>query len=352
MGKKGKGAYAKAGVDIDAAAKAVDLMESHIRSTHNKRVVGDVGLFGGLTDVSFLRHYQNPVLVQSIDGVGTKIMIAEMMSKYTVGQCIVNHCVNDILAQGAIPITFLDYVASSKLRPEVMEQIVAEMAVACRAIGLPIVGGETAEMPGVYQERQHDVVGCVTGVVEKDDIIDGSKIEEADVLIGLLSNGLHVNGYSLARKAFFESNPPTGVNTYIDELGCTVGEELLKVHKCYFKSVAPLLRSDIEIHGIAHITGGGFFDNIGRLLRDGLYAEIFYQWKIPPVFRLIQQLEKVSDNEMRRVFNLGIGLVLIVPSRQVKATREILAEYGEPTNIIIGAINRTRSKKKKVVFTY
>jgi len=171
-------------------------------------------------------------------------------------------------------------------------------------------------------------------------------------LIGLLSNGLHVNGYSLARKAFFESNPPTGVNTYIDELGCTVGEELLKVHKCYFKSVAPLLRSDIEIHGIAHITGGGFFDNIGRLLRDGLYAEIFYQWKIPPVFRLIQQLEKVSDNEMRRVFNLGIGLVLIVPSRQVKATREILAEYGEPTNIIIGAINRTRSKKKKVVFTY
>lgn len=352
MSEKGKGAYSKAGVDIDAATKAVDLMKGHIRSTYNEQVVRGVGLFGGLIDVSFLKNYQNPVLVQSIDGVGTKMMIAEMMGKYTVGQCIVNHCVNDILAQGAIPITFLDYVASSKLQPEVMEQIVAEMAAACRAIGLPIISGETAEMPSVYQEGRHDVVGCVTGVVEKDTIIDGSKIEEVDMLIGLSSNGLHTNGYSLARKAFFESNRPIEVNTYIDELGCTVGEELLKVHKNYFKAVAPLLRRDIEVHGIAHITGGGFFDNIGRLLKDGLCAEIFYQWEIPPVFRLIQRLEKVPDQEMRRVFNLGIGMVLIVPSRQVKATRSILAQCGEPTNIVIGEIKKTRSKKKKVFFTH
>ena len=351
MGKKGKGAYAKAGVDIDAGTKAVDLMKSHIRSTYNKHVVKDVGLFGGLTDVSFLKNYQNPVLVQSIDGVGTKMMIAEMMGKYTIGQCIVNHCVNDILAQGAIPITFLDYVATAKLKPEVMEQIVAEMAVACRAIGLSLIGGETAEMPGVYQEGRHDVVGCVTGLVEKNAIIDGSKIEEVDMLIGLSSNGLHTNGYSLAREAFFETAGYT-IDTFLTELGCTVGEELLKVHKNYFKAVAPLLKTDIEVHGIAHITGGGFFDNIGRLLRDGLCAEIFYQWEIPPVFRLIQQLKKVSDNEMRRVFNLGIGMVLIVPFKQVKVTRGILAQCGEPTNIVIGEIKKTRSKKKKVVFTH
>jgi len=227
------------------------------------------------------------------------------------------------------------------------------MAVACKAINLPLIGGETAEMPGVYEEGRHDVVGCVTGVVEKNDIIDGSQIEETDMLIGLLSNGLHTNGFSLARKALLKSNLTDGVNTYIDELKCTIGEELLKVHKCYFQSVTSLLQSDIEIHGIAHITGGGFFDNIGRLLRDRLYAVIFYQWEIPWVFRLIQQLERVSNNEMRRVFNLGIGLVLIVPFNQVSATRGILAQCGELTNIVIGKIEKTRSKKKKkVVFVY
>jgi len=350
MSKKNESAYSKAGVDIDAATKAVDLMKSHIRSTYNEQVVRDIGLFGGLTDVSFLKGYQNPVLVQSIDGVGTKMMIAEMMGKYTTGQCIVNHCVNDILAQGAIPITFLDYVAAAKLQPEVMEQIVAEMAIACKAIGLPIISGETAEMPSVYQEGRHDVVGCVTGVVEKDAIIDGSKIEEGDMLIGLPSNGLHTNGYSLARKAFFET-AGHAIDTLVTELGCTVGEELLKVHKNYFKAVTSLLRSDIEVHGIAHITGGGFFDNIGRLLKDELCAEIFYQWEILPVFRLIQELENVSDEEMRRVFNLGIGMVLIVPFKQVKATRGALAKCGEPANLLIGEIKGARQNKEKVAFT-
>ena len=356
MGKEDKGAYAKAGVDIDAATKAVDLMKSHIRSTYDKHTIRDIGLFGGLTDVSFLKDYRSPVLVQSIDGVGTKMMIAEMMNKYTVGQCIVNHCVNDILALGAIPITFLDYVAFSKLQPEVMEQIVAEMAIACKAISLPIIGGETAEMPGVYQEGQHDVVGCVTGVVEKDGIIDGSQIEETDMLIGLPSNGLHTNGFSLARKAFLRSNVTDGVNTYIHELGCTIGEELLKVHKCYFQPVASILRNNIEIHGIAHITGGGFFDNIGRLLKDGLYAKISTNWEIPWVFRLIQQLERVSNNEMRRVFNLGIGMVLIVPFKQVKAAMGLLAQCDETSGIISGVIGEIRKisskKKEKVVFAY
>ena len=182
-----------------------------------------------------------------------------------IGQDIVNHCVNDILVHGALPITFLDYLATAKLKPEVMKQIVAEMAIACRAIGLPIVAGETAEMPDVYREGRHDVVGCVTGVVEKDAIIDGSKIEEGDILIGLPSNGLHTNGYSLARDILL-GNAGYNVNTFLPQLKCTVGEELLKTHKCYFNSLASLLwRSNVEIHGMAHITGGGFYDNIGRL---------------------------------------------------------------------------------------
>lgn len=351
MNQKDKSAYAKAGIDIDAATKAVDLMKSHIRSTYNEQVLTDVGLFSGLFDVSSLKDYKNPVLVSSIDGVGTKMMIAEMMEKYTVGQCLVNHCVNDIFSQGAVPIVFSNYLASDKLRPETMEQIVAEIAIACKAIGLPIIAGETAEMPGVYQEGRHDIVGSITGVVEKDAIIDGSKIEKGDMLIGLPSSGLHTNGYSLARKAFFET-AGRGVETHIPEFGCTVGEELLKVHKNYFPIVAPILQSEIEIHGIAHITGGGFFDNIGRLLRRNLYAEISFQWEIPPVFRIIQELENVSDTEMRRVFNLGIGMVLIVPFKDVEVTRGALAMRNEPENIIIGEIKSARSKKKKVVFTY
>ncbi len=349
--KKGENAYAKAGVNIDAATKAVDLMKGHVHSTYNERVLTDVGLFGGLLDASFLKGFENPVLVFSIDGVGTKMMIAEMMGKYTAGQCLVNHCVNDVLSLGAIPIVFSDYVASGKLQPETLEQIVAQIAIACNAIGLPIIAGETAEMPGVYQEGRHDLVGSVTGVVEKDAIIDGTKIEDGDMLIGLPSSGLHTNGYSLARKAFFET-AGHNVNTFIPEFNSSVGEELLKVHKNYFQAVAPLLQSDIEIHGIAHITGGGFFDNIGRLLRDGLCAEILYQWEIPPVFRLIQELENVSDTEMRRVFNLGVGMVLIVPFKDVKRARIALARCGERNNIVIGGIKTTRSKKKKVVFTY
>lgn len=349
--KKGGDAYARAGVDIDAATKAVDLMKSHIRSTHNEHVLTDVGLFGGLLDASFLKDYENPVLVFSIDGVGTKMMIAEMMGKYTPGQCLVNHCVNDILCQGAIPIAFSDYVASVKLRPETLEQIVAQIAIACNAIGLPIIAGETAEMPGVYHEGRHDLVGSVIGVIERNAIIDGTRIEDGDVIIGLPSNGLHTNGYSLARKAFLET-AGHNVNAFIPEFNSSVGDELLRVHKNYFQAVAPLLQSDIEVHGIAHITGGGFFDNIGRLLKDGLCAEIQYQWEIPPVFRLIQELENVSDTEMRRVFNLGVGMVLIVPFKDVKATRIALRQGGEPHNIVIGGIKTTRSKKRKVVFTY
>ncbi len=351
MSEKQSSAYADAGVNIDAANKAVDGMKDSIRSTHNPRVITDIGLFGGLLDVSFLREYKHPVLVQSIDGVGTKMMIAEEMERFTVGRDLVHHCVNDILCQGALPISFLDYMASAKLKPAVMQKIVAEMAGACKEIGVPIIGGETAEMPGVYKEDRHDLVGCITGVVEKNRIIDGSKIEPGDVLIGLPSSGLHTNGYSLARKAIFEIGGYSP-KEYLSMLNCKIGDELLKVHKSYYKPLTALiLGRPIEIHGIAHITGGGF-DNIGRLLKNGLRAEIFCPWKIPPVFELIQTLAKVSNQEMRRVFNLGIGIVIIVPLKDVKHARGILASLGELTHKIIGIIEKVTPNSEKVVFTY
>jgi len=345
-----KGAYAKAGVDIDQAEKAVGLIRQHVRATYNQHVLSKIGAFGGLLDASMIKSLKNPVLVQSIDGVGTKMIVAEMMNKYTVGQDIVNHCINDILVLGAQPITFLNYVGAAKLKPEVMEEIVKNMAIACKEIGIPIISGETAEMPGVYCEGRHDVVGCITGIVGRCKIIDGSKIADGDILIGLPSNGLHTNGYSLARKVFFKT-AGFEASTKIDQLGCiAIGEELLKVHKCYFEEVFPLLRiSTIEIHGIAHITGGGLIDNIARLLPKELCAEISEKWEIPPVFQLIQKIEKIPDKEMRRVFNLGIGMVLIAPAKYSSRIKRVLSEKRMP-GITIGKIRKTRSKKEKRVF--
>jgi len=347
---KEKSAYEKSGVNIDAAAEAVKLMKKHIQSTYDSNVLSHIGTFGGLLDVTILKKYKQPVLVLSIDGAGTKPMIAKEMNQWTVGQCIVNHCVNDILAQGAQPLVFLNYVAASQLKPEMMAKIVENMAIACRKIGIPIIGGETAEMPGVYREGQYDIVGSIVGVVEKTKIIDGSKIAEGDVLIGLRSNGLHTNGYSLARKAFFKTSNGNTKSLFYKHSGLTttIGEELLRVHRCYLNQVLPILNL---VHGIAHITGGGLIDNIVRILPKGLCAEISEKWRIPDVFKSIQDIENVSDEEMRRVFNLGIGMVLIVPFEHVKKIRNVLGECGEPDNIIIGAIKKIRSKKK-VVFTY
>ncbi|PIS17353.1 MAG: phosphoribosylformylglycinamidine cyclo-ligase [Candidatus Nealsonbacteria bacterium CG09_land_8_20_14_0_10_42_14] len=351
MSQKGENAYAEAGVDIEAGKKAVELIKPHIRSTYGSRVLSNIGSFAGLLDVSFLKQYQNPVLAMSCDGPGTKIILSEMTDNYQVGRCIVNHNVNDILCSGAHPIAFLNYLGSAKLEPEVIEKIVAEMAVACRELGIPIISGETAEMPSVYQAERHEAVGFIVGVTEKDRILDGSKIREGDALIGLPSNGLHTSGYSLARKAFFET-AGCNANTYLRELGCTVGEELLKVHKCYLKSVERALAIGSKVHAMAHITGGGFYDNIGRLLEDGLCAEISGRWKIPSVFRLIQRIENLSSKDMRHFFNLGVGFVLIVPPEQTKYVRGNLWLAGETNNVLMGKIKKTRLKKKKVVFTY
>lgn len=344
-----KSAYKKSGVDIDAAEKAVDLMKEHVRSTYGSSVLSYIGTFGGLLDITIVKTYEHPVLVSSIDGAGTKTMIAKEMNLWTVGQCIVNHCVNDILVQGAQPLAFLDYVAASQLKPKTMAKIVENMAMACKAIGIPIISGETAEMPGVYQEGQHDIVGAVVGVVERNKIIYGSKIKEGDILIGLLSNGIHTNGLSLARKAFFKTSKGNIRSSFFKHSGLitTVGEELLRVHKCYFNQVFPLLN---YVHGIAHITGGGLIDNIVRILPKGFCAKISEKWRIPSVFKDIQKIENVSDEEMRRVFNLGIGMVLIVPPKHTIKIRDLLQRCGEPDNTVLGVIEETRSKK--VVFTY
>jgi phosphoribosylformylglycinamidine cyclo-ligase len=337
-------AYKRSGVNIDAATEVVERIKSHVRSTFTQDTVSDIGLFGGLTSLQRFKEYKEPVLVQSIDGVGTKLMIAEAVGKFdTIGQCLVNHCVNDILAQGAEPLTFLNYVASLKLKPEVNEEIVKGMAMACREVGCAMVGGETAEMPGVYRKGRHDLAGCITGIVEMDRVIDGSKIEKGDVIIGLSSNGLHTNGYSLVRRALKTAG--LKVDEYVEEFGCVLGEELLKIHKCYFSQVYPLIQQ-FDIHGIAHITGGGLVDNIARLLPEGLYAKIVFDWPIPPVFKIIQEIEKVSWAEMRKVFNLGIGMVLIVPLEQVKLIRISLGgDCG-----VLGAIWQSPDEEEKIIF--
>lgn len=359
--KENKTAYQEAGVNIKEANETVDLIKPFIHSTYNDRVIRDIGLFGGLIDVSFLKEYKNPVLVQSIDGVGTKMIIAQEMKSFkTIGEDIINHCVNDILAQGAEPISFLDYIASGELKKEIVREVILGMSQACQDIGckkikLPIIGGETAEMPGVYHKECYDLVGCITGIVEKDNIIDGSKIEIGDVLIGLTSNGIHTNGCSLARKAFFKT-AGYGVDTYLKELDHTIGEELLRPHKCYYRAIHYLVEhyakvDNIRIHGIVHVTGGGFYDNIGRVLKKGLRAEINQKWQIPSVFSLIQKIEKVSNEEMRRVFNLGIGMILIVSKEDVRKVRFALTHQGELDNIIIGEIKKAE-KEEKVIFTY
>ena len=306
---KGEGAYAAAGVDIEAGNRAVDLMSAAVRSTYGPEVLLGIGAFGGLFDATALKRYEAPVLVASTDGVGTKTMVAVAADRYdTIGQDIVNHCVNDILVQGAEPLFFLDYIAAPVLTPERIAAVVGGVAAACREAGCALLGGETAEMPGVYAPGEMDLAGTIVGIVERDQVIDGSNIEAGDILIGLPSNGLHTNGYSLVRRVF-DQMP---LDTVISELGTTLGTELLRVHRSYLAPVRAL-RQAVRIKGLAHITGGGFIDNIPRTLPEGLGARIEADsWRIPPIFSLIQERSGVERDEMYHVFNLGIGMVAII----------------------------------------
>ncbi len=310
--------YKSAGVNIDAGNEAVDRIKSKVQSTYTSAVLSELGGFGSFYDLSsVIKNYTHPVMVQSIDGVGTKIIVARLMQNYsTIGHDLMSACCNDIIVHGARPLTFLDYIANDRLEPVIVEAIVSGIADACRKIGVSLVGGETAEMPDTYLPGENDLVGIVTGVVEKAKIIDGSAIRPGDVLIGVESSGLHTNGYSLARKLFFDVGKYT-VNTSLPELDRTVGETLLEPHINYTIPVLGLLDIGVPVNGIAHITGGGFRENIPRVLPETCAAEIrLGSWEIPPVFPLLQELGNLETTEMYRTFNMGIGLALVVPEAE------------------------------------
>jgi phosphoribosylformylglycinamidine cyclo-ligase len=330
--------YRQAGVDIDAANAALLRVKESIRATQSPEVLAGVGAFGGMFGLN-LSEYRQPVLVASIDGVGTKLKIAFLMGRHdTVGHDLVNHCVNDILVHGARPLFFLDYFATGKLQPEVLEEVVKGLSEACLEVGCALLGGETAEMPGMYAEGEYDLAGTIVGVVEREHIIDGSRVQPGDAVIGLASNGLHTNGYSLARYVLLEL-AGMRVDSYLAELGTALGEELLRPHRCYLHPVMEALQQ-FDIHAMAHITGGGFYENIPRVLPSDCRVMIDRRsWEVPFIFRLIQEKGNVPDPEMFRTFNMGIGLVIIAPREQSLALVEFLQRQGESA-ILIGEVQR------------
>jgi len=335
-GKAVRHTYAAAGVNIDIAARAKKLIGKEAKTTYRPEVLGGVGFFGGLFE---LKGYQQPVLVSSVDGVGTKLKIAVALGKHdTIGIDLVNHCVNDILTCGAEPLFFLDYIAMGKLVPEQVTAVARGLASACREVGCALIGGETAEMPGLYSGEDYDLVGFIIGGVEKERILNGRNIQAGDAVIGLPSSGLHTNGYSLVRRIFGIDQ----LNQKYPELGRTLGEELLKPHRSYYKLLKPVLTM---IKGMAHITGGGLVDNIPRVLPRGLAVRVDSKsWSVPPVFKLIQDKGNVARSEMFRVFNMGIGMALICAPDRVSRLIGQLPEGG-----VIGEVVRQGRGKRVVV---
>jgi len=330
---KDASAYRDAGVDIDAGQEAVKLMQSAVRSTWDAGVLGQYGAFAGLYALS-CRNEMGDVLAVTIDGVGTKVKVAVACGRYdTIGQDLVNHCVNDLLVQRARPLAFADYIASAKIEPAVVAALVGGMADACRAAACNLIGGETAEMPGVYVPGEIDIAGCMIGLARAEELREAGSIEAGDALLGLESSGLHTNGYSLARHLLFEKAGYT-VDTRVPELGCTVGEELLKIHRAYF----PLLHTlfgDPRLHGLAHLTGGGFYDNIERILPEGLEARIDKgAWEPPAVFKLLTSLGRLPDTEAYRVFNMGIGMVLAVDPQGAAEIAALITRLGCPARLV------------------
>lgn len=328
--------YKSAGVDIDAAEVSTKKIAALAKSTFNKHILNDIGLFAGFYAVD-LQKYPEPVLVTSIDGVGTKLKIAFMQKvHHTVGQDLVNHCVNDIMTCGADPVAFTDYIGTLQLNPDIIAEIVSGMATACRENDCALIGGETAEMPGFYAPGEYDLAGSIMGLVNRSAIIDGKNISRGHVLIGLASNGLHTNGYSLARKVLLEMKQ-IDLDQFIPELEASWGETLLKVHKSYRKPIS-CVRSITGVNGISHITGGGIVGNTKRLLHPSLDLKIDWSaWQILPEFLLIQQYGQISDEEMRRAFNLGIGLIFVVDSSAVDKVCKTLDAHGERP-IIMGVV--------------
>lgn len=320
--------YTDAGVSIDAANSAVERIKELARGTFNERTLSEIGSFGGMFDAAF-PQMKSPVLVASADGVGTKLKIAFLTKRHdTVGRDLVNHCVNDILVQGARPLFFLDYVATGKLSPEVITSVVEGVARGCRENGCALLGGETAEMPGFYSEGEYDIAGFIVGVVDREKAIDGRGIEPGDVLLSLPSDGLHTNGYSLARKLFFDV---AGMKpeTHVERLGMSVGEALLAPHKSYLRPLDALLDTG-EIKGLAHITGGGLLENIPRILPEGASVEISRgAWSAPEIFSLMRELGNVEEREMFRTFNMGVGMVIVCAPKDADAIKSHVESAGE-----------------------
>jgi len=316
-----KSDYASSGVDIDAGNRAVDLMKDAVKSTYTPSVLAGIGSFGGLFDASVLKAMKSPVLVASTDGVGTKVKLASSVGRYRgIGHDIVNHCINDILVQGAHPLFFMDYFATSRLNPEQTAEVVTGIAEACKEADMALLGGETAEMPDVYQPNEFDVAGTIVAAVERDDILPRKNLKSGDVLIGLKSSGPHTNGYSLIRKVFAD----TLLESVIPELGCSLADALLAPHRSYYSVLYSLLS---EIKALAHITGGGFIENIPRILPDDLDAKVqLGSWQMPPLWNFIQQTGNIATDEMYRVFNMGIGMIAIVDKESAVNVQKLIPE--------------------------
>lgn len=316
-------AYARAGVDIDLANRLKSRLGARLRTTHRPEVLGRVGGFGGLFRASFPGH-RDPVLVASIDGVGTKLKVAFLLDKHdTVGADLVNHCINDILTLGAEPLFFLDYIGAGKLEPRIFGSLIKGMSKACAKAGCALLGGETAQMPGFYPPGEYDLAGCIVGLVDRARIIDGSSIRPGDAIIGLPASGLHTNGYSLARKILFD-DMGLGPRDRLPGLRLPIGQELLRTHVCYLPAIRRLMRR-IPVKGMAHITGGGLVDNLPRILPDGTRAIIDTKsWSVPSLFKTLRDRGGLGDAEAYQVFNMGIGYVVIVDARHAKRTMTIL----------------------------
>ena len=327
--------YKKAGVDIAAGEETVNRIRPLVQSTFNDRVLADIGGFGGMYDVSFLKEYKRPVMVSSVDGVGTKLKVAVMANRHHgVGVDLVNHCVNDIAVCGAVPHYFLDYFATGVLDPSVATEVIGGFAEACRENGCALIAGETAEMPSIYADGEYDLAGTIVGVVEHDQMITGADSAAGDILIGLPSTGLHTNGYSLARAALFGRFT---VDSHVDELGTTVGEALLVPHRSYLGAIQGTIGID-GVHAYAHITGGGLLGNTSRVVREPLTLEVDWDsWERPPIFNLIASEGKVAEDDMRQAFNLGIGLVIAAEETAAEKVIATLQEMGEEP-VVIGQV--------------
>ncbi len=329
--------YRQSGVDIDAGNETVRRIKSLARGTFTPGVLSEIGSFGGLFSLN-AAGFTEPVLVSSADGVGTKLKVAFMTGRHnTIGADLVNHCVNDILVQGARPLFFLDYLATGRLSPDVAEQVVSGVARACRENGCALIGGETAEMPGFYADGEYDMAGFIVGAVERSKLIDGRSIRPGDALIGLRSSGLHTNGYSLARRVFFEASE-LRADEYVAELGGTVGDVLLATHRSYLPAVGPLLDADV-VKGMAHITGGGITENLPRILPDGCAATVDRRaWSVPPLFSFIADRGHIVPDEMFRAFNMGIGLIIACEWSDRDGVLDLLRGAGETGALVIGQV--------------